>query len=801
MTSSPSDPLQQAVAAYRAGDLAEAERLCRAIELARPADPGALQLLGVIAARQRRFEEARQRFEQVLAIDPRAAPTHLNLGNALAALGRREEALASYERAASIKPDYAEAHYAHANALLALGRVEESLGSFQRALTLRPDYPEALNNFGSAWSELRRFEEALICFDRALALKPDYLDALNNRGNALVSLGRFADALASYDRALAANPLHAELLNHRGNALRMMKRFDEALVCFDRALAVKPDLADAWNNRGVALQELGRYAESLASFDRALTMARRHAGTFSNRGGVLLAMGRVEHALASLQQALEIRPDHVEAINNRGMALLRLGRFEEAAADFARVLELAPEHDDTPGFLLHARLHGCDWRDYDRQRERIVADLRRGKRSAQPFTILGVLESPDDQRRCAALWAADKCPPAPAPLWRGRPKPHDRIRVAYLSADFREHAVAYLLAGLFERHDRERFEVTAISFGPPGHGPMRARLERGFEHFLDVRGKSDRAIAELVAERETDIAVDLMGFTADSRPAILAQRAAPIQVNYLGYPATLGTSFHDYIVADPFVIPASQAARYSERIAWLPDTYQGTDGARALPGPAPGRAELGLPEDGVVFCSFNSNHKFTPAMFAAWMRLLRAVDGSVLWLLAATAAVEANLRREAEARGAAPDRLVFAPRIDYAPYLARYGAADLFLDTAPFNAGTTASDALWAGLPVLTLAGEAFPARMAGSLLHAVGLPELVAASPAEYEALALRLGRDPAALASLRARLARSRATHALFDTDRFRRHLEAAYAAMWERFAGGGAPASFAVAPVPRS
>ena len=796
MTQSLSEALQQAVAAYRTGNLAEAERLCRAIELAKPDTPGALQLLGVIAARRRQFPEARRRFEQVLALDPRVASAHVNLGNALAALGQREAALASYASAAAIKPDYAEAHYSHGNTLLALGRVAESLASFQRALTIRPNYPEALNNFGSAWSQLGRFEEAVICFDRALALKPDYLDALNNRGNALASAGRFDAALASYDQALAASPLHAELLNHRGNALRMLKRFDAALASFDRALVIKPDLADAWNNRGVALHELGRYADSLASFDRALTVARDHAGTLVNRGNVLLAMGRVEHALHSFQRALEAKPGHVEATNSRGMALLRAGRFEEAAADFARVLDAEPDRDYTPGFLLHARLHGCDWQGCDRQRAAIVAALGRGKRSAAPFTILGVVESPDDQRSCAELWAADKCPPAPALLRRDERQPHERIRVAYLSADFREHAVSYLLAGLFERHDRGRFDVTAISFGPPGQGSMRTRLERGFEHFLDLRGRSDRDIAALLRERETDIAIDLMGFTADSRPAILAERPAPIQVNYLGYPATLGTAFHDYIIADRFVIPEVQAGRYSERVVWLPDTYQANDAARPVPGPAPSRADVGLPADGFVFCSFNSNHKFTPAVFDVWMRLLGAVDGSVLWLLAASATVERNLRREAAARGVAAERLVFAPRVEYGQYLARYGAADLFLDTTPFNAGTTASDALWAGLPVLTCAGEAFPARMAGSLLRAIGLPELVTGSMREYEALALRLAQDGAALGQLRARLVDNRTTHALFDTDRFRRHIEAAYSAMWQRHLSGGAPESFAVA-----
>jgi protein O-GlcNAc transferase len=401
----------------------------------------------------------------------------------------------------------------------------------------------------------------------------------------------------------------------------------------------------------------------------------------------------------------------------------------------------------------------------------------------------------EDQLFGARTWNQRYYPAAAQPLWRGERYRHERIRVAYLSADLHEHATAYLMAELFERHDRERFEVTAVSWGPQVASPMRTRLQQAFEHFVDVRGRGDVEVAHWLREQEIDIAVDLKGYTFDARLGILAQRPVPVQVNYLGYPGTLAAPYIDYLIADAVVIPPEARMHYAEQVVWLPDSYQVNDRQRVIAARTPSRGELGLPERGIVFCSFNNNYKLTPEVFALWMRLLQQVEGSVLWLLEGNAAVAANLRREAQVRGIAPERLVFAPRAPLPEHLARQRTADLFLDTLPCNAHTTASDALWAGLPLVTCLGATFAGRVAASLLTAVGLPELITPSLAEYEALALRLATDPEALAAVKAKLARNRDTYPLFDSDRTRRHLEAAYVTMWERYQRGEAPAAFAV------
>jgi predicted O-linked N-acetylglucosamine transferase (SPINDLY family) len=416
-------------------------------------------------------------------------------------------------------------------------------------------------------------------------------------------------------------------------------------------------------------------------------------------------------------------------------------------------------------------------------------------RMVAPFVLLAVSEDPALHLRAARLYTEQKYPPAPRPLWTGERHAHDRIRVAYLSADFHAHATAYLMAELFERHDRARFEWWGISFGPVKSDPMRTRLEGAFDHFVDVTDRSDAEAARLLRALEIDIAVDLKGYTQDCRPGILGHRPAPLQVNYLGFPGTMGADHIQYVIGDAIVTPPEHAPFYTERIVRLPHCYQPNDRKRAIAGRTPPRAELGLPEHGFVFCCFNNNYKITPEFFGVWMRLLREVEGSVLWLLESNAESAGNLRREAAARGVDPARLVFAPHALLPEHLARQRQADLFLDTLPYNAHTTTSDALWAGLPVLTCLGQAFPGRVAASLLTACGLADMVVTDLDAYAATALKLARAPRLLQELRERLARNRLAAPLFDTERYARNLEGAYLEMQRRHQAGLPPEAFGV------
>jgi predicted O-linked N-acetylglucosamine transferase (SPINDLY family) len=641
----------------------------------------------------------------------------------------------------------------------------------------------------------REFARAERVFAKLTKVEPNSAEIWAGRGRNFFAMNLFDRALEAFDRALGIAPDSAESWANRGRTLIAMNMLDHALEAFDRALAIKPAFPEVLYNRAKLLSDAERLEEALASYDKCLEVMPRFVEALINRGNLLVKLERNEEALVSYNKCIAVAPTFAMVWKNVGIFFIKVKRHEEAAKALVRALELAPHDEEAIEYLVFARQQLCDWSDLSALTSKFLDCVQKGKATTMPFVVIAATDSCQLQLQCARNYIAKHYPPADRTLWRGERYAHERIRIAYLSADFRNHAVAYLTAGLFEHHDRTKFETIAISFSPDSAGKMQDRIRNGFEKFIDVGNDGDRQAANLIRELEVDIAIDLMGFTQHHRLGILAFRPAPIQVNYLGYPATMGADYIDYIIADRYVVPARQRPDYSEHIVYLPDTFQANDTKRLLPTHIPGRAAFGLPEHSFVFCSFNNPAKITPAVFDIWMRLLRQIENSVLWILADSVALEHSFRREAQARGIAPDRLVLAPRVAYDDYLARYCLADLFLDTLPLNGGTTVSDALWAGLPVVTCSGDAFAARMAGSLLHAIGLPELATSSLADYESLAQKLATDPASLAGIRAKLSRNRATYPLFNTDRFRRHFEAAFTMMHERYQRGEPPADILV------
>lgn len=613
---------------------------------------------------------------------------------------------------------------------------------------------------------------------RVLAEDPQDVESQRLLGASLLFQERFQEALAPLRLAHQQGPGRGT--GHRlGYCYLALGDFGSAVQVLEREVRAYPDLINARIALGVALVQLSRREEALPVFLEAARLDPGSAEAHTNAGNLLAELGRHDEALVHLREAVRARPRLADLHFNLGVALQQLKRHEEAIESLQAALDIAPRMPYALGHRVWNELASCRWAAL----EDGVAALRRQVRDegipATPFTLVGATDDAQAQRRCAELHVRAGVA-APSPLWRGERYRHARIRVAYLSADFCEHATAYLAAGLFERHDRSAFETVAASYGPDDGSPMRARLARAFDRFVDVRTLDDARVARLLREMEIDIAVDLKGHTTDARFGILAHRPAPVQVAYLGYPGTCGAGFIDYVLADRFVLPEAEQRHWTEKVVYLPDCYQVNDATRAISERVPGRAAAGLPEAGFVFCCFNNSYKIRPPLFEVWMRLLRELRGSVLWLLEDNATARRNLEREARARGVDPSRLVFGSRLPHAEHLARHRLADLFLDTLPCSAHTGASDALWAGLPLLTCAGGTFAGRVAGSLLHAAGLPELVTQSLIDYEALALQLARDPRRLAELRQRLAVARGTAPLFDTDRFRRHLEAAYREM---------------------
>lgn len=707
-----------------------------------------------------RLAEAAAQCAKVLQAQPRNFEAVYFLGLVRGNQGRLAEAAQCFEKAVALDPQSFAAHRNLGVALGGLGRHDAAVASFETALSLKPGDAQTHNDLGVVFAGMHRFDRAIASFETALALAPAAIDALNNLGAALSALNRDEEAIASFERMVALRPGDADAHNNLGAVLSRTKRYEPAIRSFQRALAIEGDHVDAQNGLGVAFAATGRYDAALACFERASAL----------------------------------RPDHAEAPVNAVNALKSLKRYDAALARCEAVLAARP--DDAGALTLCAALrrHLCDWRTLDQIDGRVIDHVQTGRGAILPFVFLTLADDPALQLACARrYWSSRKIaarPLAARPSGDGR-----KLRLGYLSADFHEHATARLAAELFERHDRTQFEVFAFSSGPDDASAMRRRLEKAFDHFVDIRNDGDDRAARRIHEHDIDILVDLKGHTEDGRLEILARRPAPVQVHYLGYPGTIGVDFIDYMLVDRFIVPPGSEQYFAEKLVYLPGSYQVNDRLRTIAENAPARAECGLPERGFVFCCFNNSYKIAAPVFALWMRLLTAVSGSVLWLLADNEAAAENLRREAAAHGIDPARLVFAPRLPLAQHLARHRWADLFLDTMPVNAHTTASDALWAGLPIVTCAGRSFVARVAGSLLHALGLAELVTEDLAAYERLALALAQQPERLAALKEHLGAARQESPLFDASRTCRYIEAAYREMWEIRRRGDPPRDFAV------
>jgi len=641
-------------------------------------------------------------------------------------------------------------------------------------------------------------EDAGTLCEQALRLDPHCFEARTMLGTVRLRQGRVQDAIAELEQALVLKPESLETLCSLGDTLAAAQRYDEAVACYDSVLSTRPNHFDALNNRGNALSAVALHREAIASYDAAIAMRPENSVAYFNRGLARFALQQCEGAIADFEAVLARDPSHAEALQVRGHALRILRRDEEAAASYDKAVRRDPYLKYAMGDALHARMQLGDWTDYESALQRMLNGIKESRPVAVPFVLLTLSDDPQAQLECATRYAQLNHWLQPVPFGATHRSGPRKIRLAYLSAKLHHHAGGRLIAELLELHDRERFELFGVSFGPRVAGDsMRERLESCFAEFVDVRTLGDSDIVELLRARGVDIAVDLVGYGENARTNIFALRAAPIQVSFLGYPGTMGAPFIDYIVGDEVVIPRGSEHYYSEQVVRLATSYQVNDSTRRVPERTPSRSDLGLPEQGFVFCSFNNTFKITPAVFDVWMRLLRNVQGSVLWLLSGNTTAEANLRREAQLRGVESARLIFAPRIGAEDHLARHHAADLFVDTFPCNAHVTASDALWAGLPILTCAGRSFASRVAASLLWAMDLEELVTDSLQEYERRALELAANRVLLQRVREKVAQNRRTAPLFDTHRFRKQIESAYIAMYERHRRGERPQGFTVEP----
>jgi predicted O-linked N-acetylglucosamine transferase (SPINDLY family) len=616
-----------------------------------------------------------------------------------------------------------------------------------------------------------------------------------DEGLALHRLGKLPEAKVIYERILQEQSNHFDALQLLATAYRQQKNSHFALMYFDKALQVNQTNAAVFYNRGNALKDLKRFEEALKSFDEAIRLQPDHVYAYNNRGLILQDLKRLDEALKSYDEALRLKSDYAEAYCNRGNVLKDLKRLDEALKSYDEALRLKPDREFLFGARLHTQMQLCDWSELPGQLKQLDSLVVGDQKAILPFPFLALTDNPAQHLLASKIYIEAEYPTSPVLGDCIKRAPDGKIRIGYYSSDFHNHAISYLIAELFEAHDAGKFELYGFSYGPNKNDEMRQRVSAGFRHFFEVSDQSDLEIAKMSRELGIDIAVNLNGFTQNARTGIFAMRCAPIQVNYLGYPGTMGAPYIEYIVADSTLIPQERQRDYTEKIVCMPHSYQVNDSKRKIANRTFTRAELGLPEEGFVFCCFNNNYKILPDTFDVWMRLLAAVKGSVLWLFEDNSTAAINLRREAELRGVDASRLVFAKRMKLDEHLARHRVADLFIDTFPYNAHTTASDSLWAGLPVLTLMGQSFASRVAASLLNALDLSELITLTQDAYEARAIELAMNPDMLEQIKAKLHRNRLTSPLFDGHTFAKHLEVAYSEMYSRYASGLAPSHIVV------
>jgi predicted O-linked N-acetylglucosamine transferase (SPINDLY family) len=809
------------------GEFAKAEPFIKRALDENPSSDATLYNYGIMLKALDRPAEALQRFSEALAINPAVAETWNSRGTVFNELGRYEEAIADFDKAISIDPKLSAAYCNKGKPLGALKSYDQALAAFDRALQLNPEMIEAWGGRGNILGELKQYSKALKAFDRALSLNQDSVESWSGRGGALFGLNRFHEASVAYDKALSLNPKYSVAWIGRGNVFEKIQQLDEAAAAYERAITLTPDHAGAWLGRGNIHFRQNKLAEALADYNKAFALEPDFAGALIGRGNINLKQRRLADALAEYNRALKLEPDCAEALIGRGNVLSESGLLDQASAEFNKALALQPNLADAwqgqggvfvkkkqyadafaaydrayaimpdlqylEGIRLHTKQYICDWSNMDAETSHLVVSIREQKLASAPFVLLSIASSSDTQLQCAKQYAADQL--SSSLPWRGKTRAHDRIRVAYISSDLREHPVAWLIADVFDRHDKSRFELTAISLGGVQESAIRARIKGAVEHFIDAQSLEDDQIADYIHQREIDILVDLNGHTDGARHGVLARRPAPVQINYLGYPGTMGAEYIDYIIADRTVIPADDQHNFSEKIIYMPDSFQANDLKGHTTDKVFTRAQAGLPPDGFVFCCFNSNYKIMPEVFDLWLRILRQVEGAVLWLYAQNLTAQNNLRHEAATRGIAPDRLIFASSLPLSEHQSRLPLADLFLDTLPFNAGATASGALSAGVPVLTRVGKTFSGRMGASLLKAVGLPELITSTAESYVSMAVELAMQPAKMAAIKRKLADNIGSTPLFDTQRFTRHLESAYLTIHAQHQRGEPPDTFDV------
>jgi protein O-GlcNAc transferase len=789
---------------HQEGDLKLAEKNYREILDVMPENANALHLLGVLSNQVQDNLAAIDLISRAIQIVPDQPIFHNNLGNAYRDSDRCEQAIACYQKALQIKPDLVETYINMGIAYHQLADLDRAASAYQKAIELKPNSAEAYYNLGNTLKEQRLFDEAVSCYRQATSLNPMLVEAFYNQANILEKQDRFDEAITCLKHCIQFKPDWAEAHNNLGNLSKQLGFIDDAIFYCQKAIQLKPELDEAHINLGNIYKDQGDLGKAIDCYQKALQIRPTNAAAHLNLGVTYAEADHTAGAIECFQKATRLNPQFAEAHNYMGVILAKKDRRDEAIDCFQKAIAINPDYAEAYSYLIHQLQHTCDWQRMSCFSERLDILIQRATDKAQsiiqpPFICMARNSDPVMNLTVAKTWSRKIEQPlqnVKLPFsFEIRRQKKPKLTIGYLSGDFHDHATAHLMLSLFGRHDREKFEIYCYSYGPEDNSRYRNQIREESDQFIDIRDCSHIDAARRIYEEEVDILVDLKGHTKGARLGILACRPAPIQVHYLGYPGTTGADFIDYLITDRMVTPEDHVPYYNEKLVFLPHCYQVNDDQQEIASRHWNRETLGLPNKNFVFSSFNFPYKIDPVMFDCWMQILQQVPNGVLWLFGDNENAIRNLRREAANRGVEPDRLVFAQKIEKAEHLSRLKWADLALDTRVVNGHTTTSDSLWAGVPVITLQGSHFASRVSSSLLHAVGLSELVTYRLEEYEKLAVQLALRPSELKAVRQKLSINRLKHPLFDTTRFVRNLEHAYSQMWQIFSEGRAPTQIEV------
>ena len=736
-----------------------------------------------------KLEDTIKCYKRVIEYRPNFTGMHNNLGNIFRELERFDEAVLSYEKAISIDTGFVEGYYNLGITLQELKQLDNASVNYKKAIEIKPNYPEAFNNLGTLYKELKDFDSSIQSYQKAIDIKPDYAEAFNNLGILYKELGQLEKSVQNHKIAININSKYDEAYNNLGILFMELGQLESAIESYKSAIKANKNFIEAINNLGLVLMNLGQIEEAIKYYQKALKINPSFALTYNNLGVAYKNLHSHDAASKCFQKSIALEPKYSDALCNYGHLLTEMDNLQDALANYEHAFAIKPDADYLLGTIIHTKMHLCIWNEYSNNLNELQAQINDGQKRIDAFSFMSLIDDPEIQGKVSKIYFKDQNPRSNLlPQIKNHPK-HNKIKIGYFSADFREHPVSYLTAELYETHDRNQFEVHAFSYGPDTNDEMNLRIKAGVDHFHDVREMSHKEIATLSRSLEIDIAVDLSGATHSSKTEVFAMLAAPIQTSYIGWLGTMGADYYDYLIAAEGMIPKRNQKYFTEKIVYLP-SYQVNDSKEPLPEAIFSRKDLGLPKDSFVFCCFNNTFKITPEVFDSWARILNGVEQSVIMIYVSNKHAQKNLIKEIKLRNIDPKRLIFGERLSRAEYLDRYRSADLFLDTFPYNAGTTASDALRMGLPLLTINGNSFNSREASNIVNAVNLPEMITSSQEEYESLAIELANNPKKFRIIKEKLADNLPSAPLFDTPRFTKNLESAYKIMHERYHDGLKP-----------